>query len=175
MFMELLVRGEGMPTFGQRVKNAWKNINDIKPKNNEIKPKRDKNKQTYDYLENIISLSYSIILFSRKSRDTQETIYQRIKIQFQLGNHRIPILKSILITGLLQIITSRKQQLNILKLIFELGRIQQDPYAWVNFQISFLFQGPLRISDNRFQFQILKEYLANHNSCIRLYSNQYLE
>jgi hypothetical protein len=26
------VRGEGMPTFGQRVKKAWKNINEIKPK-----------------------------------------------------------------------------------------------------------------------------------------------
>jgi hypothetical protein len=33
------VRGAGMPTFGQRVKKAWKNINNIKPKNNEIKPK----------------------------------------------------------------------------------------------------------------------------------------
>jgi len=26
------MRGEGMPTFGQRVKKAWKNINEIKPK-----------------------------------------------------------------------------------------------------------------------------------------------
>jgi hypothetical protein len=35
------MRGEGMPTFGQRVKKAWKNINEIKPKNNEITPKKD--------------------------------------------------------------------------------------------------------------------------------------
>jgi hypothetical protein len=35
------VRGEGMPTFGQRVKKAWKNINEIKSKNNGIKPKKD--------------------------------------------------------------------------------------------------------------------------------------
>jgi hypothetical protein len=35
LFMELLVRGEGMPTFGQRVKKAWKNINEIKPKKDE--------------------------------------------------------------------------------------------------------------------------------------------
>jgi hypothetical protein len=41
MFMQLYVRGEGMPTFGQRVKLAWKNIDAIKPKNNEIKPKKD--------------------------------------------------------------------------------------------------------------------------------------
>jgi hypothetical protein len=37
--MGLLVRGEGMSTFGQRVKKAWKNINEIKLKNN------DKNEQ----------------------------------------------------------------------------------------------------------------------------------
>jgi hypothetical protein len=42
MFMELYVRGEGMPTFGQRVKKAWKNINEIPSKNNGIKPKKDK-------------------------------------------------------------------------------------------------------------------------------------
>jgi len=41
MFIELEVRGEGMPTFGQRVKKAWKNINEIKPKNDEINPKKD--------------------------------------------------------------------------------------------------------------------------------------
>jgi hypothetical protein len=35
------MRGEGMPTFGQRAKKAWKNINEIKPKNNEITPKKD--------------------------------------------------------------------------------------------------------------------------------------
>jgi hypothetical protein len=35
------MRGEGMPTFGQRVKKAWKNINEIKPKNNEITLKKD--------------------------------------------------------------------------------------------------------------------------------------
>jgi hypothetical protein len=36
-------RGGGeMTTFGQRVKKAWKNINEIKPKNNEIKSKKDK-------------------------------------------------------------------------------------------------------------------------------------
>ena len=39
--MELLVRGEGMTTFGQRVKKAWKNINEIKSKNNEINQKKD--------------------------------------------------------------------------------------------------------------------------------------
>jgi hypothetical protein len=39
--MELLVRGEGMPTFSQRVKKAWKNINEIKPKNNELNQKKD--------------------------------------------------------------------------------------------------------------------------------------
>ncbi len=33
--------GGEMTTFGQRVKKAWKNINEIKPKNNEIKPKKD--------------------------------------------------------------------------------------------------------------------------------------
>ena len=32
MFMKLWVRGDGMTTFGQRVKKAWKNINEIKPK-----------------------------------------------------------------------------------------------------------------------------------------------
>ena len=37
--MVLLVRGEGMVTFGQRVKEAWKNIDTIKTKNN------DKNKE----------------------------------------------------------------------------------------------------------------------------------
>jgi hypothetical protein len=41
MFLGLLVRGEGMTTFGQRVKKAWKNINEIKPKNNEINQKKD--------------------------------------------------------------------------------------------------------------------------------------
>ena len=41
MFRELLVRGEGLSTFGQRVKKAWKNINEIKPKNNEANPKKD--------------------------------------------------------------------------------------------------------------------------------------
>ena len=41
MFMQLYVRDEGMPTFGQRVKKAWKNINEIRPKNNEITPKKD--------------------------------------------------------------------------------------------------------------------------------------
>ncbi len=132
-------------------------------------------KQTCDYLVNIISLSYSIILFSRKNRDKQETIYQRVKIQFQLGNHRIPILKRILITGLLKIIRTRKKQLHILRLIFQLGQIQRDHFVWVNPQISFVFLSPLRISDNCFQNQILKEYLANHNPCIRLYSNRYLE
>jgi len=29
------MRGEGMPTFGQRVKKAWKNINEIRPKKDE--------------------------------------------------------------------------------------------------------------------------------------------
>ncbi len=41
MFIKLKVRGEGMPTFGQRVKKAWKNINEIKPKSNEITLKKD--------------------------------------------------------------------------------------------------------------------------------------
>jgi hypothetical protein len=41
MFMELLVRGEGMSTFGERVKKAWKNINEIKPKNNDMNQKKD--------------------------------------------------------------------------------------------------------------------------------------
>jgi len=41
MFMKLQVRGEGMPTFGQRVKKAWKNINEIKLKNNETNQKKD--------------------------------------------------------------------------------------------------------------------------------------
>jgi len=31
--MELLVRGKSMVTFGQRVKQAWKNIDAIKQKN----------------------------------------------------------------------------------------------------------------------------------------------
>jgi len=35
------VRGEGTPTFGQRVKKAWKNINELKPKNNETNQKKD--------------------------------------------------------------------------------------------------------------------------------------
>jgi hypothetical protein len=35
------MRGEGMPIFRQRVKKAWKNINEIKPKNSEIEPKKD--------------------------------------------------------------------------------------------------------------------------------------
>jgi hypothetical protein len=30
-----------MPTFGERVKKAWKNINEIKPKNSGIEPKKD--------------------------------------------------------------------------------------------------------------------------------------
>jgi hypothetical protein len=30
-----------MLTFGERVKKAWKNINEIKSKNNEITPKKD--------------------------------------------------------------------------------------------------------------------------------------
>jgi len=30
-----------MTTFGQRVKKAWKNINEITSKNNEIKPKKN--------------------------------------------------------------------------------------------------------------------------------------
>jgi hypothetical protein len=41
MFKQLEVRGEEMTTFGQRVKEAWKNINEIKPKNNEIKSKKE--------------------------------------------------------------------------------------------------------------------------------------
>ena len=39
--MKLQVRGEGMTTFGQRVKKAWKNIDEIKPKDNEIKKKKE--------------------------------------------------------------------------------------------------------------------------------------
>jgi len=35
MFIELSVRGDRMTTFGQRVKKAWKNINEIKPKKEE--------------------------------------------------------------------------------------------------------------------------------------------
>jgi len=30
-----------MSTFGQRVKKAWKNIDEIKSKKNEMKPKKD--------------------------------------------------------------------------------------------------------------------------------------
>ena len=30
-----------MTTFGQRVKKAWKNINEIKSKNSEVQPKKD--------------------------------------------------------------------------------------------------------------------------------------
>ena len=30
-----------MTTFGQRVKKAWKNINELQSKNSEIKPKKD--------------------------------------------------------------------------------------------------------------------------------------
>jgi hypothetical protein len=30
-----------MTTFGQRVKKAWKNINEIKSKDGEMKPKKD--------------------------------------------------------------------------------------------------------------------------------------
>jgi hypothetical protein len=41
MLRELLVRGEGMPTFGQRVKKAWKNINKLEPKNNKTNQKKD--------------------------------------------------------------------------------------------------------------------------------------
>jgi len=33
--MELSMRGDGMTTFGQRVKKAWKNINEIKLKKEE--------------------------------------------------------------------------------------------------------------------------------------------
>jgi len=40
--MELLVRGVGMSTFSQRVKKAWKNINEIKSKNNDTIQKKDK-------------------------------------------------------------------------------------------------------------------------------------
>ena len=42
MFIELFVRGEGMTTFGQRVKKAWKNIDAMKPKNNDTNQKKDK-------------------------------------------------------------------------------------------------------------------------------------
>jgi hypothetical protein len=42
MFIELFVRGEGMTTFGQRVKKAWKNIDSMKPKNNDTNQKKDK-------------------------------------------------------------------------------------------------------------------------------------
>jgi hypothetical protein len=42
MFIELLERGVGMSTFSQRVKKAWKNINEIKPKNNDTIQKKDK-------------------------------------------------------------------------------------------------------------------------------------
>ena len=34
--MALLVRGEGMSTFGERVKKAWKNIDAIKQKDDDI-------------------------------------------------------------------------------------------------------------------------------------------
>jgi hypothetical protein len=30
-----------MPTFGERVNKAWKNIDEMKPKNNEINQKKD--------------------------------------------------------------------------------------------------------------------------------------
>jgi hypothetical protein len=49
--MVLLARGEGMTTFGQRVKKAWKNINEIKPKNNDINQKKMKNKPTIEGLK----------------------------------------------------------------------------------------------------------------------------
>jgi hypothetical protein len=39
--MQLEVRGEEMTTFGQRVKQTWKNIKEIKPKDNEIKKKKE--------------------------------------------------------------------------------------------------------------------------------------
>ena len=38
--MALLVRDDGMSTFGERVKKAWKNIDEIKPKNNETNQKK---------------------------------------------------------------------------------------------------------------------------------------
>ena len=41
MFMKLLVRDEGMTTFWQRVKKAWKNIDMMKPKNNDVNQKKD--------------------------------------------------------------------------------------------------------------------------------------
>ena len=41
MFIELLVRGEVVSTFGERVKKAWKNINEIKMKDNQINQKKD--------------------------------------------------------------------------------------------------------------------------------------
>ncbi|VVB59333.1 Uncharacterised protein [uncultured archaeon] len=41
-FKELLARGEGMSTFGQRVKKAWKNIDAMKQKNSDAKQKKDK-------------------------------------------------------------------------------------------------------------------------------------
>jgi hypothetical protein len=36
------VRGEGMTTFGQRVKKAWKNIDAMKQKDNEENQKKGK-------------------------------------------------------------------------------------------------------------------------------------
>jgi hypothetical protein len=45
MIIELNVRRDiEMTTFGQRVKKAWKNIDEIKPKNIEIDHKKEKNK-----------------------------------------------------------------------------------------------------------------------------------
>ena len=35
MFTNMLVRGEGMPTFEQRMKQAWKNIDQMKHKDND--------------------------------------------------------------------------------------------------------------------------------------------
>jgi len=39
--MFLLVRDDGMLTFSERVKQAWKNIDEIKPKDIEINQKKD--------------------------------------------------------------------------------------------------------------------------------------
>jgi hypothetical protein len=39
--MALLVRGEGMPTFGERVKKAWKNIDAIKQKDSNARQKKN--------------------------------------------------------------------------------------------------------------------------------------
>jgi hypothetical protein len=39
--MALLVRGEGMTTFRERVKKAWKNIDTMKEKDNDANQKKD--------------------------------------------------------------------------------------------------------------------------------------